>query len=175
MARVTAYILVFALGAGAALALVSCGASSDNGLLPGNTASEIVDNLDKVEQLNADGNCLEASSAADEVGLQVAELGNAVDPRLRRALRRGARRLQALTADCVEQTVDTGPDTVAAPTQDTTTRKTTTKDTTGSTTTQPTTPTTPTTTSTTPTTPTTPAGGGQSGGVGPGAKAKGGA
>ncbi len=177
MARLTAYILVFALGAAAALALVSCGNSGGDGLLPGNTASEIVTNLDRVEQLNAEGNCTEAESAADEVRLQVADLPSTIDPRLRRALLKGAERLQSVTADCVETTVDTTLDTLTTSTEETTTESKSTKETTRTTPTttetQPTTPTTTptTTTTTTQTTPTTPPAGGGSGGVGPGKKA----
>ncbi len=182
MARLTAYILVFSLGAAAALALVSCGGSDDSGLLPGTTASDIVANLDTVKKLNAEGSCTEAEAAADEVRLQVADLDTNVDPKLRQALLDGAERLQAVTANCVEQTVVPLPDTVVAPTGEAPTDETTTKETTKTAPTEPTTSTTtPTTTqTTTPTTPTTPTvppttpSGDGSGGVGPGARAKGG-
>ena len=73
-----------------ALALVSCGSSDSDNLLPGDTASEIVANLDQVKELNADGHCTEAESAVDEVRIQVTELPSSVDPRLRRALAEGA-------------------------------------------------------------------------------------
>ncbi|MFN8161061.1 MAG: hypothetical protein U0R52_08505 [Solirubrobacterales bacterium] len=176
MKRLIASLLALALGAGTALALVACGGGG-SGLLPGDTADQIVANLQSVEKLNAGGDCAQAQSAADEVRSQVSSLGGEVDPRLKRALIRGADRLVAVTANCVETTV-AAPDTVEPPTSNTseTTRQTT-RDTTATQTTDtqttPTTPTTttttttPTTPTTTPTVPTTPAGG-SSGGVGPG-------
>src|ERR1044071_6568258 len=42
--------LALALAAAAALALVSCGGGDDAKLLPGNTAQEITENLDRVQQ-----------------------------------------------------------------------------------------------------------------------------
>jgi hypothetical protein len=176
--RLAPYILVFATGVATALAMVSCGSSNSDNLLPGDTASEIVANLDQVKQLSADGKCAEAETAVDEVRLQVTELPSSVDPKLRRALQGGVEQLQSVTADCVETTVDTF-DTFTTPTDESTTEsKATTKETTKSTPTttesQPTTTTTaPTTTTPTPPTTTTtpPTTGGGSGGVGPG-KAK---
>ncbi len=174
MTRLIPYILVFATGVATALALVSCGGSSDDNLLPGGSASEIVANLDKVKKLTAEGSCVNAETAADKVRLQVTELPSSVDPRLRRALAKGAARLQSVTAGCVETSPVTDFDTPTTSSEQTHTRsKETTKETTRpsptTTETHPTTTTTQTTT-TTPTGPTTtpPITGGGSGGVGPG-------
>ncbi len=177
MTRLIPYILVFSTGVATALALVSCGGSSSDNLLPGGSASEIVANLDKVKKLNAEGDCTNAETAADQVRLQVTELPQSVDPKLRRALAEGAARLQSVTAGCVETTPETDfdtltPSTEEAPTQSKQTTKETTRSSPTTTETQPTTTTTPTTTgtSTGPTTTTTPppVTGGGSGGVGPG-------
>ncbi len=180
MTRFAPHILVFATGLAAALALVSCGSSSDN-LLPGDTAKEILINLDQIKSLNAAGNCSEAESAANQVRRQVTELPSSVDPKLRRALGEGAARLQSVTASCIETTTEITSDTLSIPTEETTQSKESTKQTTRS---EPTTdetqattttsaPKPPTTTPTGPTTTTTapPTTGGGSGGVGPG-KAK---
>ena len=176
MTRLIPYILVFATGIATALALVSCGGSSNDNLLPGGSASEIVANLDKVKKLTAEGSCIDAETAADQVRLQVTELPRSVDPRLRRALAKGAARLQSVTAGCVETSPEPDSDTLTTSEETPTRSKETTRETTKSspttTETHPTTTTTQTTT-TTPTGPTTttttpPITGGGSGGVGPG-------
>ena len=56
-------LLAFALVAAAALALAACG-GEDAKLLPGETAREITANLDTVQQLSAEGDCVGAESAA---------------------------------------------------------------------------------------------------------------
>jgi hypothetical protein len=178
--RLAPYLLVFATGVATALGLVSCGGSDSDNLLPGNNASEILQNLDQVKKLSAEGNCSEAEAAVEEVRQQVAELPGSVDPRLRRALARGAAKLQSVTFTCVETITEVPVDTQTEPTEETTseskpTTKETTKSTPTTTQTEPTTTTTaPTTTTTAPTTttPTTPTTGGGSGGVGPGKSKK---
>ncbi len=175
MTRFAPYLLVFAAGVATALGLVSCGSSNNDNLLPGTRASDIVKNLDQVKQLAAEGSCADAETAVAEVRRQVTELPSSVDPRLRRALARGAAKLESVTAQCVEATTEAPVETLAIPTEEATseskpTTKETTKSTPDTTETQPSTTTTPPTTTTTTTTapPTT---GGGSGGVGPG-KAK---
>ncbi|HEY5052004.1 MAG TPA: hypothetical protein VII45_01195 [Solirubrobacterales bacterium] len=187
MSRLIAYFLVCALGAGAAIALVSCGGGGSPDLLPGNTAREISENLDSVEQLASAGDCAGAEGAAQEVGDQIDELGN-VDKTLKAALRKGASRLnEVVAADCSPETTESiGTAEIPATTESSTTEQTkrrpkkptTVEPNTTPTTTPTTAPTTPATTPTTPTTPSTtptppPAEGGgtetPSGGVGPGA------
>lgn len=179
MARLIAPIIALALGAATAFALVSCG-DGDAELLPGETADQIIANLDTVETLAAQGDCEGARRAAAEVSGQVDDLSG-VDRELIQALRRGTDQLETVVAGCEETTV-TEAETTTAETTDTTdsdrTGKTdsTKRDTTARTTTQPTTTqTTPTTTPTqtapptTPTTTTPPAGTPpSSGGVTPG-------
>jgi hypothetical protein len=93
--------LALALGAVAALALVSCG-GDDAKLLPGNTAAEITENLDRVKQYAEEGECVGAEDAVSEVNSQVEGL-TGVDPKLVEALKRGAARLGEVVAGCEEE------------------------------------------------------------------------
>lgn len=94
--------LALALGAAAALALVSCGGGEDAKLLPGNTAAEITENLDRVKQYAEEGECVGAEDAVGEVNAQVEGL-TGVDPKLIAALERGATRLSEVVASCQEE------------------------------------------------------------------------
>jgi outer membrane biosynthesis protein TonB len=105
--RVRASLIIFSLAA-AALGLVACGGSEKAELLPGETASEITSNLDQVEQLAAEGDCLGASDAAQSVSLQVEELGG-VDAELKQALQEGATRLNEVVAGCEEAITEEEP------------------------------------------------------------------
>jgi hypothetical protein len=186
MSRLTTYFLVFALGGVAAVALVSCGGSGGADLLPGSTASQISENLDKVEQLANSGDCVGAEDAAQEVSVQISELGG-VDKTLKRALREGADRLnEVVVADCSPEATEaispaSIPDSTESAPAETAPKKQSKKAPTVETNTAPVPPTT-TSTPTTPTTPATPPatpapesgeGGGPSGGVGPGSPAEG--
>lgn len=187
MSRLATYFLVFALGGVAAVALVSCGDGGGADLLPGSTASQISENLDKVEQLANSGDCLGAEDAAQEVSVQISELGG-VDKTLKRALREGADRLnEVVVADCSPEATEaispaSIPDSTESATTETTPKKPPKKAPTVETNTAPAPPTT-TSTPTAPTTPATPPatpapesgeGGAPSGGVGPGSPAEGG-
>jgi outer membrane biosynthesis protein TonB len=97
-------VLALALGVAAALALVSCG-GKDAELLPGNTAAEITENLDRVKQYSEEGECVGAEGAAAEVTTQIEAL-EGVDPKLVEALRRGAARLDEVVATCDEETTE---------------------------------------------------------------------
>lgn len=186
MTRVLVPIVAFALGLGAALALVSCG-EDEEGLLPGETADQILANLESVERLAAEGDCAGAEDAAAEVADQVEQLGPQVSERLRNELAEGAALLQETAVDCVgeetepvepivtdtvedepltDEDTDEEPENGDDDDEDTEEEPTTE--------TQPTTETTP-TEPTTPTTPTTPSedGGAGSGGIGPGRVATG--
>jgi outer membrane biosynthesis protein TonB len=101
MGRLSASLLALALGAVAALGLFACGSGGDADLLPGGTASEITSNLDQVEQLAGEGDCIGAADAAQAVSAQVEALGG-VDKKLKLALQEGATRLNELVADCEE-------------------------------------------------------------------------
>jgi hypothetical protein len=111
MGQAPTYLLVFAL-TGAALALSSCG-GSDAQLLPGETARQITDNLDKVRELADEGDCVGAESAAEEVGEQIEAL-QGVDPKLKGALHDGAIRLNEVIGECEETTTETTPTEVPA-------------------------------------------------------------
>ncbi len=96
-----AFALALALGALAAIALVSCGGGEDAKLLPGNTAQEISENLDSVKQFVGEGECVGAENAAQEVSAQVENLGG-VDEKLKQALQRGAEKLNEVVVACEE-------------------------------------------------------------------------
>jgi hypothetical protein len=105
MARLSALLLAFALGAAAAVALVSCGSGDDANLLPGTTADEIEANLDQVEQLTAERDCFGAEDAVAEVSAEVEEL-EGVDAKLKRALEDGTAKLSEVVARCEEETTE---------------------------------------------------------------------
>lgn len=105
MPRLAPPLLAILLGS-ASLALASCG-EEDAQLLPGGTSREITANLDTVEQLADEGDCLGAESAAQQVSEQV-EVLEGVDPRLKRALEDGAERLNEVVGEC-EETVESVP------------------------------------------------------------------
>lgn len=100
MGRIRATLLVLALGLLAA-ALPACGGSEKADLLPGETASEINANLNLVEDLVAEGDCLGATNAAEAVSVQVEEL-TSVDKELQEALSEGAARLNEVVGECEE-------------------------------------------------------------------------
>lgn len=102
---------LLALVLAATFALAACG-DEDAQLLPGGTAREITANLDTVQRLADEGDCLGAESAALQVSEQVEALGG-VDERLKRALREGAARLNEVVAGCEEETAVV-PDTTEA-------------------------------------------------------------
>ncbi|HSR93842.1 MAG TPA: hypothetical protein VLK56_03165, partial [Solirubrobacterales bacterium] len=104
MPRSPRSLLAFALAAGAGLALIACG-GEDAKLLPGETAREITANLDTVQQLSDEGDCIGAESAAQQVGEQIEALAG-VDPKLKRALEDGAARLEEAIAGCEESTTE---------------------------------------------------------------------
>jgi hypothetical protein len=179
MSRPIGYFLVCALGAAAAIALASCGGSGGPDLLPGNTAREISANLDTVEQLASDGNCIGAQDAAQQIGDQISELGG-VDSKLKAALREGAVRLdEVVVARCSPETEESIapasiPEKTEGTTAETTSRKPARKPpTVEETNTVPTTPTTPPTTPTAPPEEESDGGGSSSGGVGPASAAEG--
>jgi hypothetical protein len=101
MGRLSAYLLALLCGAVATVGLAACGGSSNSGLLPGSTASEINSNLDKVQQRVAEGECAGAEEATTEISGQIEALGG-VDSRLKEALSEGAARLADVVATCEE-------------------------------------------------------------------------
>lgn len=100
MGRLSASLLALALTACAVLGLTACGGGGAD-LLPGGTASEINANLDQVEQLANEGDCIGAADAAQAVSAQISALGG-VDAKLKQALREGATRLSEVVAGCEE-------------------------------------------------------------------------
>lgn len=104
MPRLPLPLLAIGLTAATALALAACG-GEDAKLLPGETAREITANLDTVQQLSDEGDCLGAESAAQQVGEQIEAL-EGVDAKLKRALEEGAVRLEEVIASCEESTTE---------------------------------------------------------------------
>src|SRR5690348_3926632 len=102
MARLSALLLAFALGATAAGVLVSCGGGSGADLLPGTTAEEIESNLDQVQALAAERDCFGAEDAVAQVAAEVEEL-EGVDARLKRALEQGTAKLSEVVGRCEEE------------------------------------------------------------------------
>jgi outer membrane biosynthesis protein TonB len=107
MGRTTTYLFAVALGVAAALALVACG-EEDAELLPGETAREITANLDTVNQLADEGDCIGAENAAEQVSEQVETL-QGVDPGLQQALERGAMRLNEVVTECEGESTEPVP------------------------------------------------------------------
>jgi hypothetical protein len=104
MPRSPQSLLALALAAAAGLALLACG-GEDAKLLPGETAREITANLDTVQQLSDEGDCVGAESAAQQVGEQIEAL-EGVDQKLKRALEDGAARLEEVITGCEESTTE---------------------------------------------------------------------
>jgi hypothetical protein len=119
MRQLVASTLALALGFGAAFALVSCGGGSDAKLLPGKTAQEITENLDRIEQYTEEGECVGAEDAVGEVSDQVESL-EGVDPKLVTALRNGVVKLREVVTTCEEETTES----VAPPTETSTAEET---------------------------------------------------
>jgi hypothetical protein len=104
MARLSAFFIVFLLGAAGAVALVSCG-GEDADLLPGTTADQIESNLIEVKELSDAEDCIGAESAVAEVTAQVEEL-QGVDLKLKAALQEGTARLSEVVGRCEEETTE---------------------------------------------------------------------
>jgi hypothetical protein len=101
---------LLALVLAGAMTVVSAGCGEEDAqLLPGGTAREITANLDSVQQLSDEGDCLGAESAALQVSEQVEALDD-VDPNLKQALREGASRLNEVVAGCEEELETTAAD-----------------------------------------------------------------
>jgi hypothetical protein len=102
MARLSALLLVFCLGAASAVALAACGGGDGADLLPGTTADQIESNLNEVEELADEKDCIGAESAVAEVAASVEEL-QGVDRRLKAALEEGTAKLSELVGRCEEE------------------------------------------------------------------------
>lgn len=103
MGRLTGLLLAFAIGAASAVALASCGGGSSADLLPGTTADQIEANLDQVEELAAEEDCIGAEDAVASVTAEVEEL-EGVDLKLKAALQEGTAKLSEVVARCDEET-----------------------------------------------------------------------
>jgi outer membrane biosynthesis protein TonB len=100
MGRLSPFLLALAVAAALATGLSACGDSGSD-LLPGTTASEINSNLDEVQQLVSEGDCVGATDAAATVSTQVEDL-TGVDKELKEALSEGATRLNEVVSGCEE-------------------------------------------------------------------------
>ncbi|MGN6274828.1 MAG: hypothetical protein ACTHNP_02725 [Solirubrobacterales bacterium] len=108
MGRLSAVLLALLLGGVSALVLASCGSGSNADLLPGTTASQIESNLDQVKRLTAEGECIGAENAVDEVAAEVEGLRE-VDLRLKAALQEGTAKLSEVVNECQETSEETEP------------------------------------------------------------------
>jgi hypothetical protein len=104
MPRLSLWTAAAGLTVAAMLGLTACG-GEDAKLLPGETAREITANLDTVQQLSDEGDCIGAESAAEQVGEQIEAL-EGVDRKLKVALEGGAVRLEEVIAECEEVDVE---------------------------------------------------------------------
>ena len=103
MPRLSPFLLALTLAAAGALSLASCGGGSNADLLPGTTANQINSNLDEVQRLVSEGECIGAEDAVAEVTAQVEDLSG-VDRRLQAALEEGAAQLSIVVGECQEET-----------------------------------------------------------------------
>jgi hypothetical protein len=101
MARLSAITLALTLAAAGAMSLASCGSGSSADLLPGTTANQINSNLDEVQRLVNEGECIGAEDAVAEVTGQVEDL-QGVDRKLQVALEEGAAQLSEVVGECQE-------------------------------------------------------------------------
>lgn len=101
MGRLSAILVALALGAASALALASCGGGGNADLLPGTTAKEINSNLDQVQRMVGEGDCVGAEDGVAAVMTEVEGLGG-VDRKLKAALEEGAHRLSEVVNECEE-------------------------------------------------------------------------
>lgn len=101
MGRLSALLVALALGAASAMALASCGGGSNADLLPGTTADQINSNLDQVQRLVNEGDCVGAEDGVAAVMTEVEDL-NGVDRKLKAALEEGATRLSEVVTECEE-------------------------------------------------------------------------
>lgn len=99
--RFSPFALALTVAAALAVALSACGSSGGADLLPGTTADQITSNLDEVQRLVAEGDCVGATNAADEVSAEVEEIGG-IDAKLKALLSEGAERLHAVVDTCEE-------------------------------------------------------------------------
>src|SRR6478672_11663404 len=97
-------LLAIGLGLAAAIALISCGGGGAK-LLPGATAKEITENLESVRELAAEGQCVDAEDAAQQVSTQVEAL-QGIDPKLKEELQKGATTLNEVVLTFTEATTE---------------------------------------------------------------------
>lgn len=117
--RPLAYLLVFALGIGAA-GLSACGSGSSKALIPAADAGLLQDDFDAVAAAIADDDCPRASSAVDRAQARVDSLPRSTSQRLRQRLRDGLGTLRRqAAAECVAPVETTTTETL--PTDTTTT------------------------------------------------------
>jgi len=103
MASLSQLLIALLAGVASAAALASCGGGDNADLLPGTTAEQIESNLNLVEELAADEDCIGAEDAVAEVTAEVEEL-EGVDLKLKAALQEGTGRLSEVVARCEEET-----------------------------------------------------------------------
>jgi len=100
----------------ASIAILSGCGEDRSSLLPGDTAKEIIANLNTVDQLVSEGKCFDALDSTVEIRLQMEALAGDVDPVLRRNLLDGVTELQIKIQDeCVESDATPAPEPLPEP------------------------------------------------------------
>src|SRR5688572_4810187 len=131
MLRLTGLVLVFALGAAAAFGLVACGDEENPELLPGDTAEQILDNLEQAEASVGSGDCEGAEQAVNEIIGDIEDLDRPVNKELRQELKQGAILLgEQIAEECAPDTTvpETTEEASEPPPEETTTEETTTEE-----------------------------------------------
>jgi hypothetical protein len=100
VSRLTSLPIVIFLTIVAGVTLSACGGSNPK-LLPGTTAAQINANLDEVQRLAEEEDCIGAENAATAVQEEIDAL-EGVDAKLKQALVQGAERLNSVVGECEE-------------------------------------------------------------------------
>jgi outer membrane biosynthesis protein TonB len=112
MPRPLVFLLSLALGAGIAVALVSCGGDDEDGTIPPDNASAMLQDLEDAQAEQDEGDCTGLGDAAGNLISEIDNLPDTVDPEVRTALVEGAQNLQTQAGDeskCEPATGTTGP------------------------------------------------------------------
>src|SRR5919106_2202647 len=86
MPRPLMYLLTLALGAGIAVVLVSCGGDDEDGTIPPDNASAMLQDLDDAQAEQDTSDCEGLAGAAGNLLSEIENLPDTVDPEVRTAL-----------------------------------------------------------------------------------------
>jgi hypothetical protein len=135
MPRPITLFLSLALGAIAAVVLVSCGSDDDTGGIPPEAADGMLNELEAARAAQDEGDCDEVAESSEQIRVAAEALPDTVDAELRAAIVEGSANLGELantqcepttTTEEEPETTETEPTTTAAEPTTTTTEETTT-------------------------------------------------